>query len=153
MHALNWHALLTRCLCYGQHLELRRLANSPHEKLTKNFRLQTLPQGKRKAKSEGDITLTFQAKVVPPRYESAAKGHAHVCKLLRPAVSSSDGGGAGGGSAHSAVGNVTVRFKVWDGMKDEDLDNALWHDWGDTEPEWNGPDHEAARVLHAWSAG
>ena len=94
----------------------------------------------------GRVEISFAARLVPKEYETAVKGHAHVCKLLRPRDASS---GAG-----QPVGNLMLRFKTWDGTRDDDLDNVLWHD---VDPELLGgrplddPHRQSASVLAAFA--
>ena len=138
------------------HLELRSLAaaKAPHDKLTKTFPLWKKSH-KGDAQPAGELSVSFESRVVPQRYETEAKGHARSCKMVRPAVHHLPEGGVAPASGHSVpVGNLTVRFKVWDGTEDEDLDNALWQHWGEKDSEsYNGPRQEASRVLDAWGRG
>mmetsp|Transcript_54987 Transcript_54987/g.151333 ORF Transcript_54987/g.151333 Transcript_54987/m.151333 type:complete len:86 (-) Transcript_54987:221-478(-) len=75
-----------------------------------------------------------------------------MCKMSKPAMQH-EGGVAPVSGQSVSVGNLNVRFKVWDGTQDEDLDNALWQHWGEkgsgTQGR-DGPRQEAKRVLGAW---
>ena len=91
----------------------------------------------------GKLTLKFEVRLVPSGFETLAKGRLVPLTLRRPKD-------ARQGHAASTVGTIGLRLKVWDGTKDEDLGNVLWHDWekqaGDTFDElWV----QAGEVLKA----
>lgn len=105
--------------------------------------------GKRRDISRGPctLTLTLEARRVPRHLEEAAKGFQVEAKLFgregglpgqaHPAAV------AGAGARH--VGSLNLRFKLWDGMCDEDPDNSLWSDWEATRGvHGNDPAEEAA---------
>mmetsp|Transcript_53215 Transcript_53215/g.93855 ORF Transcript_53215/g.93855 Transcript_53215/m.93855 type:complete len:128 (+) Transcript_53215:254-637(+) len=101
-----------------------------------------------------ELSVSFEARVVPQRYETEAKGRPKSCKLLRPAAQVPDNGIPALPSSGSAVGTLNVRFKAWDGTRDEDLDNALWKHWAmQGRQVFDGPRDEAARVLEAVGRG
>jgi len=49
-------------------------------------------------------------------------------RLLAP-IDAKDAHGQPVACAGRHMGTANLRLKVWDGTKDEDLDNVLWHDW------------------------
>lgn len=74
----------------------------------------------RESDRAGTLTIQLEARLVPRKFETIAKGKLVPLTLLRP----KDTVGAG-----QTAGTVGLRCKMWDGTEDEDLDNVLWHDW------------------------
>jgi hypothetical protein len=108
--------------------------------------------GKRRDDARGPctLTLTMEARRVPRHLEEMAKGFQVEAKLfgreggppgqVHPAAAS------GSGARH--VGSLNLRFKLWDGMRDEDPDNSLWRDWeSDRGVHGSNPAEEAERFA------
>jgi hypothetical protein len=108
--------------------------------------------GRRRDGSRGPctLTLTMRARRVPRHLEETAKGFQVEAKLFGREAGLpgqvQHAAIAGAGARH--VGSLNLRFKLWDGMRDEDPDNSLWRDWEATRGvHGNDPAEEAEQFA------